>query len=243
MSDESLDALAESARNRGLKLVRSRVRTPGKGDHGKVGLTDAPGKPVFGIEGKALTASPEEVQAYLRNLGASDWGASLDLPVPARKKRKAEPEPVKEREPPPPPKPAIRSAKAADAPALVPLMRLLDHPVDEAGVRRRLADLVKERDVPFVATLDKKVVGICGVQVSTMIQRDKPVGRITFLAVADDARGQSLGRMLVEAAEEHFRKSGCGIIEVTSRDEHAKAHAFYRHMGYERTSMRFAKTL
>ena len=46
-----LDALSAMARNRGLKLVRSRVRTPGKGDLGKVGLTDGAGKPVFGPEG------------------------------------------------------------------------------------------------------------------------------------------------------------------------------------------------
>jgi GNAT superfamily N-acetyltransferase len=76
-----------------------------------------------------------------------------------------------------------------------------------------------------------------------MIQRPKPVGRIIILVVAEDVRGQAIGRMLITAAEEHFRNSGCGIIEVTSRDEHAKAHAFYRHMGYERTSMRFAKTV
>lgn len=242
MSDAVLDALAQSARNRGLKLVRSRVRTPGKGDYGKVGLTDGKGRPVFGMSGKQLTASPEEAEAYLRNLNASDWGASLDVAVPPRTKRK-EPQAVKEEPPPPPLKPVIRPAMPKDVADLVPLMRLLDHDVDEPGTRKRLVTLSKEDDTPLVATLGERVVGLCGVQVSTMIQRPRPVGRIIILVVAEDVRGQAIGRMLIEAAEAHFRKSGCGIIEVTSRDEHAHAHAFYRHMGYQRTSMRFAKEL
>ena len=122
----------------------------------------------------------------------------------------------------------------------MPIIGLLGHKVDEKGVRKRIGIL---QETLLVATLDDKVVGLCGLQISTMIQRDKPVGRITILVVAEGARGVSLGRMLVETAEARFRKAGCGLIEVTSRDEHVKAHAFYRHMGYERTSLRFAKDL
>src|SRR4051795_12116745 len=87
MSDPRIEELAESARNRGLKLVRSRVRTPGKRRFGKVGLTDARGKPVFGMDAKGPTAKPEEVEDYLRNLGAKDWGASLDVAVLPRKRK------------------------------------------------------------------------------------------------------------------------------------------------------------
>src|SRR5437763_1186891 len=87
MSDPVIDELAESARNRGLKLVRSRVRTPGKRRFGKVGLTDAKGKPVFGMDAKGPTAKPEDAEEYLRNLGAKDWGASLDVAVLPKKRR------------------------------------------------------------------------------------------------------------------------------------------------------------
>jgi GNAT superfamily N-acetyltransferase len=255
VSDPILDELAESARNRGLKLVRSRVRTPGKRRFGKVGLTDASGKPVLGIDAKGPTATPEDVQEYLRNLGARDWGASLNVAVMPRKKKPkkaerpaaandAEPEP--KRPPPPPaakPKPQIREAKNSDARRLVELIAELGHEIDEKAVRKNLKALEKTGETPLVATLGKSVVGMIGRHAMVTVHRPAPVGRIPVLVVAKEARRMNLGRMLVEAVEQWCRKQGCQIIEVTSNDRRAEAHAFYRHMGYERTSIRFFKKL
>ncbi|MFL6765550.1 MAG: GNAT family N-acetyltransferase [Sphingomicrobium sp.] len=253
MSDPRLDELAESARNRGLKLVRSRVRTPGKRRFGKVGLTDALGKPVFGMDAKGPAANPDDVEDYLRNLGAKDWGASLDVAVLPRKKkpRRAaanDSEPEAKRAPPPPPpkpkpRPKLREAKPSDAPRLVDLIHELGHEISEKAVRKNLSKLKKSGELPLVATLDREAVGLIGVHKSVMIHREAPVGRISPLVVAEKAQGFGLGRMLVEAAEALLKEAGCQIVEVTSNDRRAEAHAFYRHMGYERTSIRFMKKL
>jgi GNAT superfamily N-acetyltransferase len=240
VTDARLDALAESARNRGLKLVRSRVRTPGKRRFGKVGLTDAAGKSVFGMDSKGPTASVEAVEEYLRDLTAGDWGASLDKAPPRKRAaRKAQPKPKPEAKP----KPQIRDAKPGDAAALVPLMALLDHRVDEKGVRKRVSALEKDKLAPLVATLDKRVVGLCGIDVMAAVHRDQPVGRINILVVEKALRGEGIGRLLCDAAEQRLRELGCRIVEVTSNDRLTQAHAFYRSMGYERTSLRFCKTL
>lgn len=258
MSDPVLDALAETARNRDLKLVRSRVRSPGKRRFGKVGLTDKAGKAVFGMDDKGPNAKPEDVEHYLRNLGAKDWGASLDVAVMPRKRKAkprreaandaepaAQPKAPKEKPPKPRPEPVlkIRQAKPGDAARVVELMKLLGHEVTEKGVHKRIAALGKAKLPQIVATLDKQVVGLVGIHAMTAIHRDKPVGRITILVVDESARDKGIGRMLTEAAEKELRKLGCGLLEITSNDRLSRAHSFYRHLGYERTSMRFCKQL
>jgi len=265
VSDERLDELAESARNRGVKLVRSRVRTPGKRRFGKVGLTDRSGKAIFGMDAKGPTAKPEEVEDYLRNLGAKDWGASLDVAMLPRKRQAtkvkreaandAEPEPKSQRKPKPAPaskpkarpkpapQPKIRDAKGSDVPRLLELIRYLGHEIDEKSLRKNLKALKKTGELPLVATLDNTVVGMCGVGARVVIHRPAPLGRITALVVAKEAQDHGIGRMLVAAAEEWCRKKGCALVEVTSNDRRTAAHAFYRHLGYERSSIRFFKTL
>jgi N-acetylglutamate synthase-like GNAT family acetyltransferase len=137
----------------------------------------------------------------------------------------------------------VRDARPGDAARLVELIRYLGHEIDEPAVRRNLALLRKAGESPLVATLGKEVVGLCGLHRTITPHRDAPLGRITILVVAADAQSRGIGRMLVEAAEAWIRAQGCKLVEVTSNDRRAEAHAFYRHMGFERTSIRFAKRL
>ena len=77
-----------------------------------------------------------------------------------------------------------------------------------------------------------------------VIHRAAPVGRITVLVVAKEAQGHGIGRMLVEAAEQWMREEAAASSSRSPATTAATAaHAFYRHMGYERTSIRFFKKL
>ncbi|GAA3996344.1 hypothetical protein GCM10022211_01520 [Sphingomonas humi] len=226
------------ARNRGLKLLRSRVRTPGKPGFGCYGLADQQDQPVFGVRGKrALRASASEIEEYLRGVETGDWKKSLR--AAGGRPKAAKPKPP----PPVPPPPAIRAATKADAAQLAGLFALLDHRIEPAQIAANLAKMAKVGDRLVVAAQGKTLVGACGVQATVHPHRTAPVGRITILVVAEKHRGGGLGRALVEEAERLLAGRGCTLVEVTSNDRLAPAHRFYEHLGYQRTSLRFAKSL
>jgi ribosomal protein S18 acetylase RimI-like enzyme len=110
-------------------------------------------------------------------------------------------------------------------------------------VRKRIAALTKDRSPPLVATLGKEVVGLCVFGRIATLHRPRPTGHVTLLAVTEQARRRGIGRMLVEAAEARLATLGCGRVEIAVGDARLDAQAFYRSIGYERTSIRFAKAL
>lgn len=234
---EADEALRDMAANRGCKLIASRLRTPGKGDFGKFGLKDAKtGKAVFGIGKDGLTATPEEIEAYLRGDGASAWKSSVG--------KKARPRPKPEAAPPPKPEPGLvlRDARPKDAEAIAELIIALGYDVTAAEVKTRLAAFAKAGQHALVA--DKGgVIGILTTSLMHVLHRPRPVGRISMMVVAESLRGQGIGAALVAEAEKRLAALGCGLVEVTSNMKRPRAHAFYARLGYERTSYRFAKTL
>jgi GNAT superfamily N-acetyltransferase len=138
---------------------------------------------------------------------------------------------------------AIRNAREEDAEQIVDLIADLGHAMTAQGVREHIETLERGDCPQIVAARGDRLLGLCGLHVMMAIHRPLPIGRITILEVAPDIRGQGIGRALVEAAEERLREAGCGLVEVTSNERLAEAHGFYRHLGFEHTSKRFAKEL
>jgi ribosomal protein S18 acetylase RimI-like enzyme len=138
---------------------------------------------------------------------------------------------------------AVRAARRGDAPSLVRLIDMLGYPHTEADVGHRLVALSEAGLTPLVAEREGRVIGCLTLSVMTVLHRPKPVGRISMLVVDEPCRGAGIGTLLVAAAEVRLREKGCGLVEVTSNARRTRAHAFYERLGYERTSLRFAKPL
>ncbi|MGZ8997793.1 MAG: GNAT family N-acetyltransferase [Allosphingosinicella sp.] len=270
MADKERDAmLREMAQHRGFKLVKSRRRKAG-GDFGHYGLKAATsGEECLGFSNGGLTASDEDIEAFLRQQTASTWKDSLGAAaaaVPAqekdeRGKGKSAPSPsrrvARARARPAGPPKAFHKAPAKSAPQ--PQLRIREADIVDAEALARLlsrfapttADEVAERlpllahggERPLVARLGDDVIGLISWHVTPVLHRPKPVGRITYLEVDEKFQRQGIGRQLVEAVEARLKKRGCGLIEVTSNRKLLRAHAFYEALGFERTSFRFGKDL
>ncbi len=157
MASERDDDLRESARHRGLKLVKSRRRKAG-GDAGKFGLTDASGKELFGFGADGLTASADEIADYLRGASRNDWAeAAKGLP-----KRKPEPKPKAA------PKPKLRTLAVANLLAKLPSAKqgeVFTEVLAQPGVRvERIVSggQATPADKPFVQDADEWVLLLAG---------------------------------------------------------------------------------
>ena len=87
------------------------------------------------------------------------------------------------------------------------------------------------------------VVGLASLHWMPVLHRDPPVGRLTALVVGAGARGQGVGRALVEHTARAARAAGCDHLEITCNRRRTEAHAFYRRLGFEPNAYRFLRPL
>jgi GNAT superfamily N-acetyltransferase len=67
--------------------------------------------------------------------------------------------------------------------------------------------------------------------------------RLTAVAVSPSHRGRGIARTLIAELERWGRERGCNVVEVTSAEHRADAHAAYRALGFAEASRRFVRQL
>ncbi len=138
----------------------------------------------------------------------------------------------------------VRAASDGDAEAVARLLALLGYPAPAAELPARLARVVASPGALLLAVgPGSAVLGLVGLHAFPVIHAPAPVGYITALVVAPEARGQGVGRALVAAAEAWARDAGCSRLAVTSAEHRADAHAFYPASGLPYTGRRFSRVL
>lgn len=138
----------------------------------------------------------------------------------------------------------IRPASDADAGSIAALLGELGYPASPGAIPARLAALRAEPSTAaLVADGGDAVIGVITVRASASIHDDEPVGWITTLVVAADARAGGVGRLLVAAAEDWARERGCRRLSVTTALHRSGAHAFYERLGYQHSGRRYSRAL
>jgi GNAT superfamily N-acetyltransferase len=86
--------------------------------------------------------------------------------------------------------------------------------------------LVAERDGAIVGTLQLTLI-------PGLSRQGAKRGLIEAVRVASDARGGGVGEALVKHAIALAKADGCRLVQLTSDKRRARAHDFYRRLGFE----------
>ena len=138
----------------------------------------------------------------------------------------------------------IRSANASDAEDVASLFTQLGHATSAADVPARLAAVNADGGAVILAVDERhRALGVMSLSRHAVVHAAGPVAYITGLITLAEARGQGVGRALVEEAKAWARREGCARIAVTSAEHRGDAHAFYPKCGLPYTGRRFSAAI
>jgi ribosomal protein S18 acetylase RimI-like enzyme len=105
--------------------------------------------------------------------------------------------------------------------------------------KRMVDDVEKKQGVIFTAEIEGKVIGfIAGVIIEVGGNPDEidctphRLGRVTFLFISNEHRGQGLGRKLLVIITNYFRKKNCYKVNIEVFAPNQNAYGFYKKLGY-----------
>jgi ribosomal protein S18 acetylase RimI-like enzyme len=95
---------------------------------------------------------------------------------------------------------------------------------------RRIMTVARANTVLLARDDTDRVVGMTVLVVITKMLSTE--GRVEEVIRHDSARGQHVGRLLMEDVHERAQAMGCSRIELTSHPTRARANQLYRSLGY-----------
>jgi len=134
----------------------------------------------------------------------------------------------------------IRLLHATDADALVALLPDLGYTATAAQIACRLAALREWPDQEaFVAEIDGRIVGLCHAQGVRLLASDG-YAEIQALVVSAACQGRGICRQLLDHACAWAAARGYERVRLRSNVVREGAHAFYEHLGFEKSKASYA---
>ncbi len=119
----------------------------------------------------------------------------------------------------------------ADIPVMQSLIeQLVNHKMELD--RARIELVLKHANLLVARNEQEKIVGIASIYRVPLFSRT--VGRIEDVVVDEQARGQGIGRGLVEHIIKEARMQGISRLFLTSRPERIEANQLYQRVGFEK---------
>ena len=137
----------------------------------------------------------------------------------------------------------IREIEEKDYMSVAVIWReVLDIPVTDEELNNTYGKMKEDnRYSTYVAEADGKVVGLVTMVMALAIGHPTGYTKINGLGVLPEYRNMSIGRKLLEQAEQEAVRNGTRYLGLASGLTRENAHKFYEHMGYRKTSYWFRK--
>ncbi len=135
----------------------------------------------------------------------------------------------------------VRTAQITDAGRIAAFAEQLGYPCSSASIRRRLRNLLASNDnAVWVAEIDGgAVVGWVHVFVKQVLESEREA-EIGGLVVDKAFRGQGVGRVLVQRAEQWARTKRLKSVYLRSNIIRKEAHLFYEKLGLKIIKTQYA---
>lgn len=138
----------------------------------------------------------------------------------------------------------FEDAQLRDEPAILSLIRQLDHAIDPAALHRNLENKLEDGKETYrilVARSGGKTIAFAELHFMHFVYEEGPRARLSVYCVDADYRNKGIGSAFLKHIEAICWQKGIRRIELSSNLRREDAHRFYEKHGYHFNSKAFHK--